>query len=200
MIIKNETPIKLIGYSESSFTQMMMESFLSEDSYLDISVITPEDFFEIINKNDYQYFVAFSIDWELRKNVCKFIDDNNLNCVSLIHDTSVIYSNVKIGKGCALLPYSRVAHDTVIGDHSVIEGCIVAHHVSLGKNCILRMGTAIGGRTNIGDNCVFNMRSGVINKVNIVSDVTLGAFSNLTKDATKPGKYIGTIARYVKEE
>jgi hypothetical protein len=29
--------------------------------------------------------------------------------------------------------------------------------------------------------------------------VTLGAFSNITKDITKSGRYVGTIARYVGE-
>jgi hypothetical protein len=27
----------------------------------------------------------------------------------------------------------------------------------------------------------------------------LGAFSNITKDITKPGRYVGTIAKYVGE-
>jgi len=45
----------------------------------------------------------------------------------------------------------------------------------------------------------FGFKSSVINKINITNNVTLGAFSRATKNINKPGRYVGTIARYVGE-
>jgi UDP-3-O-[3-hydroxymyristoyl] glucosamine N-acyltransferase len=69
----------------------------------------------------------------------------------------------------------------------------------MGKNSIIHAGTLIAGKTTIGENCTFGFKSSAINKINIVDNVNVGAFSNITKDITKSGKYVGTIARYVGE-
>jgi UDP-3-O-[3-hydroxymyristoyl] glucosamine N-acyltransferase len=76
---------------------------------------------------------------------------------------------------------------------------MVSHHVNLGRGSVVHAGTLIAGRTTIGEYCTFNFKSSIINNVTITDYVTIGAFSNVTKNITKPGKYVGSIARYVGE-
>jgi UDP-3-O-[3-hydroxymyristoyl] glucosamine N-acyltransferase len=57
----------------------------------------------------------------------------------------------------------------------------------------------IAGKTTIGSNSVFNFKSSALNALNICDDVEVGAISNVTKDITIPGRYIGSVARYMGE-
>jgi len=199
MIIENNKAIKIIGYPESSMSDGCLNWF-SLESKNTIDIITPEDFLNLNNKNNYQYFVGFSLDMNLRKQVCDEIDNLNLDCITYIHDSCVVFDNCKIGKGVGIFPFSCVLYHANIQDYCWIEtNCLIAHHVNLSRNCIIHAGTLIAGKTTIGENCTFGFKSSVINKINITNNVTLGAFSRATKNINKPGRYVGTIARYVGE-
>jgi len=199
MIIENNKSIRIIGYSESSMTDGCLNWF-SLESKNTIQIITPENFLKLRDKFKYQYFVGFSLDMNLRKVVCDEIDNLELDCVTYIHDTCVGFDNCKIGKGVAIFPFSTILYYSNIGNHCWIEThCLIAHHTTLGKGSILHVGTLISGKVTIGEYCTFGFKSSVINKINITNNVTLGAFSNATKDISKPGRYVGTIARYIGE-
>jgi UDP-3-O-[3-hydroxymyristoyl] glucosamine N-acyltransferase len=205
-LVKNKS-VKIIGYEESALTQQYVQ-LSKQEEYVNIAkkynvnsvdLISPEEFLSLQNKNDYQYFLAFSLDIVLKNNICNILDEENLDCPTFIDDTSVIHGDCKIGKGVFIGPFSTIQNCT-IENYCIIESyCLLSHDVVLGKNSILHSGSMIAGKTKIGKNCNFGFKSGVINKVNIVDNVNLGAFSNITKDITKPGKYVGTIARYVGE-
>jgi UDP-3-O-[3-hydroxymyristoyl] glucosamine N-acyltransferase len=199
MIIENNKSIKIIGYSESSMTDGCL-NFFSKETQNKIDIITPENFLKLNNKYDYQYFVGFSLDMNLRKHVCNEIDTLNLDCITYIHDSCVVFKNVRIGTGVGIFPFSSILCYANIRDHCLIEtNCLIAHHVNLGKNCIIHAGTLIAGKVTIGENCTFGFKSSTINKINITDNVNVGAFSNATKDITKSGRYVGTIARRVGE-
>jgi UDP-3-O-[3-hydroxymyristoyl] glucosamine N-acyltransferase len=200
MIIESDKKsIKIIGYTQSSMTDGCLDWF-SLESKNEIGIITPEDFLNLDNKNNYQYFVGFSLDMNLRKHICDEIDNLNLDCITYMHDSCVVFENVNIGKGVGIFPFSSILYHANIQDHCWIESnCLIAHHVNLGRNSIIHAGTLIAGKTTIGENCTFGFKSGAINKINITNNVNVGAFSNITKDITKSGKYVGTIARYVGE-
>lgn len=199
MIIENDKVIKFIGYPESSMIESGVH-FISLQTRNKIEVITPESFLELDNKSDYQYLVAFCIDTELRKKICDIIEDLNLDCITCTHETAVICDTSILGKGVIIGPFSSVLYSSQIGNHSWIESyCLVSHHVNVGRGCVMHSGVAIAGKTIIGKDCTFKFKSSVLNKINIVDDVTIGAYSNVTKDITRPGRYLGSIARYVGE-
>ena len=199
MIIENNKPIRIIGYPESSLTDGALQWF-SLESKNSIEIITPKTFLSLSNKEDYQYFVGFTLDMNLRKVVCEEIDNLDLNCVSYIHDSCVVFDTCKMGKGIFIGSFSSMGYHSEIQNHCWIE-CysMISHHVSLGKGSVVHAGTMIAGRVLIGEYCTFNFKSSIINNVTLTDRVTLGAFSNATKNITKSGKYVGSIARYVGE-
>jgi UDP-3-O-[3-hydroxymyristoyl] glucosamine N-acyltransferase len=201
MIIENNKAIKIIGYPESSTSDGCLNWF-SLESKNTIEIITPENFLKLKDKDKfkYQYFVGFSLDMNLRKHICDEIDNLNLDCITYIHDSCVVFENVRIGTGVGIFPFSSILYHANIQDHCIIEtNCLIAHHTILCKGSIVHAGTLIAGKTTIGEYCTFGFKSSVINKINITNNVTLGAFSNATKDINKPGRYVGTIARYIGE-
>ena len=207
IIKKSNKPIRVIGYENSTMTQEGVH-FLSTEFSGEILVTTPEDFIGLPNKDEYQYLVFFALDTKKRKEIISIIEELQLECVSFIHNTAVIYKNLielpmeeinkVIGHGSVICPFSSVFLNAQIGNHCLIESyCLVSHYCVLEDNVILHSGAMIAGRTRIGANSVFNFKSTALNKLTICNDVEVGALSAVTKDITKPGRYIGTIARYV---
>lgn len=193
----NKKPIKIIGYPQASLTKDRIHEFEGK-TLNELSIITPEEFFNLKNFADYQYHVAFIVDFELRKKVCNTIDELNLNCISYIHDKALIrLSDMdEIGKNVAIGPFSTIDKNCVVGDHTIIDSyCLLSHNVEVGKNCLLFSGTMIMGSSKVGNNCIFGMKSSVLNRISITDNVKLTAFANVTKDIEKSGDYGGYVAR-----
>jgi acetyltransferase-like isoleucine patch superfamily enzyme len=199
VIIEKKKPIRIIGYPESSMTDGALQWFLLE-SKNEIQIITPEVFLDLPDKDNYQYFVGFYLDMNLRKIICEFIDDLNLDCITYIHDSCVVFNTCKIGKGVFIGAFSTVAYYSEIGNHCWIECyCLIAHDDKLGRGSVMSAGALIAGKTTIGEYCNFGFKSSVLNKITITDNVTIGGLSNVTKDIAKPGRYVGSIARYIGE-
>jgi UDP-3-O-[3-hydroxymyristoyl] glucosamine N-acyltransferase len=195
MMIKNEKPLKIIGYSESMLTQDSMyygKNFVNED----ISIMTPDEFKNLQSKDDFQYFIGFALDLKEREQTIDLLDEYDSDCVTFIHETASVHEGAIIGKGSCVANFSTVMQGAVLGKHCFVETyCLISHNTTVGNNCMLHSGTMIAGKTNIGKNCMFNFRSGVMNKLDICDNTVVGAFSNVTKNIDTPGVYVGTPAR-----
>tara|TARA_B100001093_G_C26850823_1_gene1025071 strand:- start:1029 stop:1625 length:597 start_codon:yes stop_codon:yes gene_type:complete len=195
MMIKNEKPLKIIGYSESMLTQDSMyygKNFVNED----ISIMTPDEFKNLQSKDDFQYFIGFALDLKEREQTIDLLDEYDSDCVTFIHETASVHEGAVIGKGSCVANFSTVMQGAVLGKHCFVETyCLISHNTTVGNNCMLHSGTMIAGKTTIGKNCMFNFRSGVMNKLDICDNTVIGAFSNVTKNIDNPGVYVGTPAR-----
>ena len=199
MFIKNNKPIKIVGFPESSMTQEYLEVF-AKDGLKELSVVTPDNFTKLQNKKQYQYIIAFGLDINERRHICDILDDQDLDCLTYINDDAYIFPSAKIGKGCFIGHQCIVSWDCIIGDHCYMTmTSAIAHHVSMGKNCLLYPRVEISGKTKIGENCRFLIKSSVLSNLTICDNVTLSSFSNLTRDVTIPGTYTGTSARLMKK-
>lgn len=195
MMIKNEKPLKIIGYSESMLTQDSMyygKNFVNDD----VSIMTPQEFKNLQSKDDFQYFIGFALDLKEREQTIDLLDEYDSDCVTFIHETASVHEGAVIGKGSCVANFSTIMQGAVLGKHCFVETyCLVSHNTIIGNNCMLHSGTMIAGKTNIGKNCMFNFRSGIMNKLDICDNTVIGAFSNVTKNIDTPGVYVGTPAR-----
>jgi UDP-3-O-[3-hydroxymyristoyl] glucosamine N-acyltransferase len=202
MILANRNTIRLVGFAESTITQEA-EFFIATEFTGTIEIISPEDFIKSDNKDDYSYFVAFTLDETLRRQVINIIDSHNLDCIIYIHPSVVRYYNddcvrQHVGDGSFISPFSTMLMGSKLGKHCIVETyCLISHYVTISDNVQLHSGVMIAGRTNIGKHCVFNFKASTLNSLNISSDVELGAGSCLTKDTALPGKYVGSPARRI---
>jgi len=200
MFIKNGKPIKIIGFPESSIAEEYAVVFAKEnlDLLQKVSIITPHEFKSLENKEDYQYIIAFYIEMDLRKEICDLLDDLNLDCVTYIDDNAHIFPNVKIGKGCFVGLGSIISWNCTIGDYCYIAmTTAMGHDVTVGRNTITSPRVDFAGRATIGENCKFLYKCSVLPKVKVCDWVVLSSLSNLTKDAQKPGRYVGHLARFI---
>jgi len=77
-----------------------------------------------------------------------------------------------IEEGAKLDNQIQVAHNCVIGAHTVIAGC-----------------TGISGSVTIGRNCMIGGGVGLVGHISICDHVTISGFSLITKSITQPGTY-----------
>ena len=61
IISPSNKPIKVIGFEQSTITQEGVY-FLSEEYDGEVSIITPDDFISLLNKEDHQYLIFFNLD------------------------------------------------------------------------------------------------------------------------------------------
>jgi acetyltransferase-like isoleucine patch superfamily enzyme len=206
---KNDKPLRMIGIPQSTLSQEGTH-FIEKECIGDFKMITPSEFLSLENKHDYQYLAMFSLNIKERLDVLNVLDSEQLDCFTYIHDSVIIYKDLKnmpweeaiqvVGYNCFLAPMSSILLNSKIGNHCLIETyCLISHYSELKDNVFLHSGTMIAGRTIIGKNCMFNFKSATLNKLTICDDVEVGALSNVTKDITQPGRYIGSVARYAGE-
>jgi len=133
---------------------------------------------------------------ETKKRIVKSLSQRGAEFYRLIHPTSIIGTNVKIGKGCIICPNcvltndvtlgdfifinitSTIGHDTIIGDFTSINGNVhITGRVKIGKECLFGVGAKVIPGRRIGDNVVVGAGSVVIR--NVHSNVTV--FGNPAK-------------------
>jgi len=200
MLIANKKPICLIGFDNSTITQEAWY-FISKEFSGEMIILSPDEFLNFGDKDQYQYIVAFTLDTEKRKYIIDVLTELNLDSPIYVHDSVVCYTediSTIIGKGTFIAPNSTVLLGSKIGKYCVIETyCLVSHYATLSDNVILHSGTMIAGKTAIGPNCIFNFKSAALNGLSICGDIELGACSVITKDTDIPGYYLGSVARRV---
>jgi carbonic anhydrase/acetyltransferase-like protein (isoleucine patch superfamily) len=196
MLIANQKPIKIVGYPQGSMTFEFL-SEISRDHYAELMPVYM--FFELEDKTKYQYIVSETM-LSKRKPIVDYIDQHDLDLVTYIHDSVVLanFAPPNIGAGTFIFPLTSILSNSNVGRHSIIGShCHIGHYCNVGNNCQLRPGCMITGKSSIGNNCMLNTGVAVTNKAIVADDIELMAFSQVVKNLTEPGKYLGRIPKRV---
>jgi UDP-3-O-[3-hydroxymyristoyl] glucosamine N-acyltransferase len=195
MIIANQKPIKIIGYTKSSMTS----EFVNEITLTHpVEVINPDNFLSLPNQHNYQYIISVSYDLEERKKLIKYVDQHNLDLITVINDTTLVGATPSaiIYPGSFIFPFCNISIASTVGRHCIVGSySLVGHYASIGNNCILRPGVMITGKSTVGHNCTINTRSTVTNNSTVTDNVEIMAFTNVVKNIVESGRYIGSTAR-----
>ena len=195
MIIGNNKPIKIIGYAESSMTKEFVNEISSTH---DVEVLRPDDFLLLCNQDNYQYIIAVSYDLEERKKLIAYVDQQNLDLITVISGTTLVGTTpaAVIHPGTFVFPFCNISIASTIGRHCIVGSySLIGHYASIGNNCILRPGVMVTGKSTVGNNCTINTRSTITNTSNVTDNVEIMAFTNVVKNIIESGKYIGSTAR-----
>lgn len=133
---------------------------------------------------------------EIKKRYVELLSQRGGEFYTLIHPSTIIGHNVKIGNGCVICPNcilandsqigdfvfintnSTVGHDTVIGDFTSINGKVeITGDVKVGSECFFGVGAVVINGRSIGDRTIVGAGSVVIR--NFGSDLTI--FGNPAK-------------------
>lgn len=117
---------------------------------------------------------------------------------SYVHDTFLVVSTAKLGRGCLLLPHGVLSDKAVLGQHAVVNThCSIGHHVEVGDFCTLDSGVRLCGEVKIGIGCRLHTNAVVAPKVTIGAGATIGANSLVLSDVPDGATVFGSPARVV---
>ena len=132
--------------------------------------------------------------YQLRLNRIKFIDDNKLDCYTLIDPRSMLSKNIEVGAGTYIGRQVNIRAGAKIGRHCTItDASGFANDVTLGDNCVLSAGVYLMSNVVLGNNVyvgtratVFNGHSSKQSHVTIGDDCKIHATATVSKDM-EPG-------------
>lgn len=74
--------------------------------------------------------------------------------------------NTVIERGVKIDNHVQIAHNTRVGEHTIISGCVgIAGSTIIGKNCIIGGGVGIGGHLEIADKVIIGGRSTIAQSI-----------------------------------
>jgi sugar O-acyltransferase (sialic acid O-acetyltransferase NeuD family) len=146
-----------------------------------------------IDNND--VFVCAISNISVKKIVCNLILNKGGKFINLLHPSSLINLNVKIGIGVILFMNSNISNDCIIEDFVTIQGYVgLGHDTKIGKWSHLNTYTFTGGGVIIFDEVLIHTRSTILPKVKIFSNATVGACSMVIKNVKQNTTVFGSPA------
>lgn len=140
-----------------------------------------------------------SIGGASRKSCMENILNKGGEFMTMIHPTSRIGTNVKIGKGCYVGAYTIIAADANIGDYNFIQShTIVGHDVRIGTFNRIDSYVMLVGGTVIGNCCVLNTRAMINHNVEVGDGAHVGACSLVIQNVNPGITVFGIPARRIK--
>jgi acetyltransferase-like isoleucine patch superfamily enzyme len=132
--------------------------------------------------------------YQLRLNRIKFIDDNKLDCYTLVDPRSMLSKGIEVGAGTYIGRQVNIRAGAKIGRHCTItDASGFADNVTLGDNCMLSAGVYLMSNVILGNNVYIGTRATVFNghtskqsHVTIGDDCKIHATATVSKDM-EPG-------------
>jgi len=147
-----------------------------------------------IEKDD--VFVCAIGNIQLKKELCSHILQLGGNFITLIHPSTRINQNAKIGNGVLVFMNSNISNDCIIDDFVTIQGFVgLGHDTIIGKWSHINTFTFTGGGVIIGDEVLLNTRSTILPKVKICSNAVVGACSLVVRNIKEPITVFGVPAK-----
>lgn len=135
-----------------------------------------------------------------RLNIQKLFFEMNIKPINLLHPSSYIAKDAKLGKGVQILAHATVGTGTEVGN-----GVIVNTSASIDHECVIQNGVHIGpgailaGCVEIGECSFIGTGAVVLPRIKIGKNVIVGAGSVVTRDIPDRMTVIGNPARkYIK--
>lgn len=148
-----------------------------------------KDLHKFVNTHD--IFVAIG-NQKVRRSIMESI---NVDFATLIHENSIIGSNVEIGMGCVIMPGAVINAGTKIGNGVIVNTCSsIDHDCVINDYCHISVGAHVCGTVNIGDMTWVGAGATVINNVSITNDCMIGAGAVVIGDICESGTYVGVPA------
>jgi sugar O-acyltransferase (sialic acid O-acetyltransferase NeuD family) len=124
----------------------------------------------------------------------------NLDFPNLVHPTVELDPDfVRLGRGNLITKGVVMTCDIALGSFNVLGWNVtIGHDATVGSHNVFNPGSNISGNTSIGDACLFGTGCQVLERLRIVSGVTIGAGAVVTRSISDGGTYVGVPARRVK--
>jgi sugar O-acyltransferase (sialic acid O-acetyltransferase NeuD family) len=124
----------------------------------------------------------------------------SFKCTNLISPTAKISKHVLMGDGIIIQHGVNVSAEVKIGNLVKLNTfCNIMHNSEINDYTTVAPNAVILGNVQVGKRCYIGSNATVLPGLKIGDDVVIGAGAVVTKNITKPGKYAGNPARFLKD-
>ena len=150
--------------------------------------------YAVKHKDNYDVFVAIG-NSKIRECVTLYFKENEVSLISLIHPSTCIASDVKIGNGTVIMPGAIINRGSRIGEGVIVNtGASVDHDNCIGAYTHVSVGAHLAGTVTIGRHTWIGIGSVISNNICVCDDCMIGAGAVVVSDIIEPGTYLGVPA------
>ena len=147
-------------------------------------------------ENDVFVCALGSVNW--KKHYVELILSKGGIFTNLIHPTSVINYNVKLGKGLIVFMYSNISNDCTIGDYVTIQGFVaIGHDTIIGNWSHLNAYSFMGGYAILDEQVCLHTRATILPNIIIGKKAIIGAGSIVIKNVKENTTVFGNPAKKI---
>jgi len=138
------------------------------------------------------------LDPKTRKTITRQLMAKGANFYTLIHPSSIIGTNVKIGMGSIVCPNCILTNDIEIGNFVFINtSSTIGHDVTIGDFTSVNGKVEITGNVKVGKECLFGVGAKVIPGRKIGDGATVGAGSVVIRNIPEGVSVFGNPAKRI---
>jgi len=153
----------------------------------------------MISKSDYQGIVCYgenSFRKKIFEEFCREID-----MINVIHESSILQSNIKIGHGNYIGPGVVINNDVSIGDNSIVNTRVVIEHdCEIGNHVHIAPGAVVSGNVKIGNGTFVGAGAVIIDDIKIGENAVVGAGAVVINDVSANSTVVGVPAKVIRKE
>ena len=118
---------------------------------------------------------------------------------TIIHSTCWVDKSATVKEGCVLYPGCIIESNVTIEYNTLLNvACSISHDSKIGAHSFLSPRVAIAGFVNAGECCIYGINSIIIDSVDIMKNIRLGAGTVVIKNIDKQGLYVGNPHKFIK--
>lgn len=139
---------------------------------------------------------TFSIGGESRRKCIEQMIAKGARFINIIHRTARIGTNVKLGQGNIVGPFTTLGADCIVGDYNLIQSyTVIGHDACIGDfNRIDTHVTCVGGIT-VADECTIHTSAVINHRVSIANHAKVGACSFVIRSVREGQTVFGIPAK-----
>lgn len=135
---------------------------------------------------------------KVKKRCVSVLESRGAEFISLIHPQAKLGSNVSLGKGCIVCPFSVLSTHIQVGDYCAFYyHSAIGHDVTIGSWSQISAFADLTGGVTAGESLFMGTHASVLPGVTVGNEVTVGAGSVVFKDVPGGKTMFGNPARPV---
>jgi hypothetical protein len=141
------------------------------------------DFNSVMNAGGDVFFIAATIDFQLKPRVIQFAESLGLKPFSIIHPSAFIDESAEICEGVFVGPQAVVSVNARIGNHSIIHiHSSIGHDSQIGEYCAILPGARISGDVVLEDHVLIGSNSFVFQGTRVGRNARIDALTYVRDD------------------
>ena len=164
-----------------------------------LPIIPEREFLRTCKSGDCRVFVPY-VDGRARQRKQTQLEELGYRFETYISPHAQVWDASAVGKNCFIQELNNIQYGTVIGDGcSFWAGNHIGHHGRINAFATFTSHVILSGRCSVGSGTYIGVNATIRDGLTIGEDIFIGQGSNVIRDLSEPGIYVGSPATRMKD-